>query len=158
MIMIKFAVILIIAVSLVFGSSAYALIVDFEMGLARNVENASSGVPGLQFISSADDDWLHPDIPTSDCIGDAFDLLDGQENGTSDVPYSKQGGSDFLSLSPAVNSTSNTLPNNHGSMNSFDDIIGEPSGDPSDLPEPATLLLLGAGLLGGGIARRKARK
>jgi hypothetical protein len=49
-------------------------------------------------------------------------------------------------------------PNNGEGIGDFNDVVFELNSSPSALPEPATFGLIGAGLLGLGLARLRARK
>jgi len=64
---------------------------------------------------------------------------------------------DYLTVSSASNNIAYVMIHDTGDQWLTDNMSGDASGVP-DIPEPATLLLLGAGLIAGGIARRKARK
>jgi len=97
----------------------------------------------------------------SDFYLEAYDadnnLLDWDMGATN--TYSAGGtGLNYLTVSSAANNIAYVLVHDTGNYFIVDNISGDASGveDPS-IPEPATLLLLGAGLLGGGILRRKIR-
>ena len=68
-------------------------------------------------------------------------------------------GLEYLTVSSASNDIAYVMLHDTGDMWIVDNMSGDAANvDPPGVPEPATLLLLGAGLLVGGIARRKARK
>jgi len=64
----------------------------------------------------------------------------------------------YLTVSSASNNIAYVIVHDTGNYWIADNMRGDASGVPDDeIPEPTTLLLLGAGLIGGGILRRKVR-
>jgi hypothetical protein len=88
---------------------------------------------------------------------DAFDNLIDATSGPANTD--DQGGSSlgYLTVSSASNDIAYVMVHDTGNYWLTDNMSGDASGV-GEVPEPATLLLLGAGLLGGGIVRRRARK
>lgn len=141
--MMKSVVVLVIA--LAFCGSAHAWFLDYMWDVGQNLEDMS---PVLS----------DPETIFEGVIGETSFSVPGQ---FTDPWYETPGGSkgmDNLTLSPAVNSTSSTYPGGHGNIQSYSDVYSDPTGDTGETPEPVTLLLLGAGLLGGALVRRRFRR
>jgi hypothetical protein len=92
---------------------------------------------------------------------EAYDEFDNLLDAASGAPNNDAfGGSslDYLTVSSASNDIAYVMIHDTGNYWLTDNMSGDASGVPDDeIPEPATLLLLGAGLIGGGILRRKVR-
>ncbi|MFH1893445.1 MAG: PEP-CTERM sorting domain-containing protein [Candidatus Zixiibacteriota bacterium] len=98
----------------------------------------------------------------SDFFVEAYDVNDNlidAASGAANTQWEGVYGLDYLTVSSAMNDIAYVMIHDTGNYWLTDNMSGDASGVPDDtIPEPATLLLLGAGLLAGGIARRKARK
>jgi len=98
----------------------------------------------------------------SDFYVEAYDVNDNLIDAASGPANTQDQGNyqlDYLTVSSASNDIAYVMVHDTGNYWLTDNMSGDASGVPDDaIPEPATLLLLGAGLLAGGIARRKARK
>jgi hypothetical protein len=90
---------------------------------------------------------------------DALDNLIDSDTGPGNTVNNGGSGLDYLTVSSAGNDIAYVIVHDTGNFWLVDNISGDASdvGDPS-IPEPATLFLLGAGLLGGGAIRRKFSK
>jgi len=98
----------------------------------------------------------------SDFFVEAYDVNDNLIDAASGAANTQWEGVyqlDYLTVSSGMNDIAYVMIHDTGNFWLTDNMSGDASGVPDDaIPEPATLLLLGAGLLAGGIARRKARK
>jgi len=90
---------------------------------------------------------------------DAFDNLIMATSGPANDLANGDGTSlGYLTVSSATNNIAYVMIHDTGNYWLTDNMSGDASGVPDDeIPEPTTLLLLGVGLIGGGILRRKVR-
>jgi hypothetical protein len=90
---------------------------------------------------------------------DAFDNLIDSDSGPGNTVNNGGSGLDYLTVNSAAFDIAYVIVHDTGNFWLVDNISGDASDveDPS-IPEPATLFLLGAGLLGGGAIRRKLGK
>ncbi len=210
---IAFAFLMVFAIC---GSSQAAWFLDFEWGLGQDGTQISSGIPGLDFTTTGDYDWLYADITTdnynvtsdngstyggewffvggdvfawlgenanvgridfanadgsffttgysssSNFYIEAYDQFDNQLDVAMGGPnFTTSGGTglEYLTVNSGNNDIAYVLLHDTGNQWLVDNMSGDASevGDPT-IPEPATLFLLGAGLLGSGVIRRKFRK
>jgi hypothetical protein len=210
---IAIAALMVFAIS---SSSQAAWFLDFEWGLGQDGVQISSGIPGLNFTTTGDFDWLYADITTNNYnvtsdngstyggewffmggdvfawlgpnanVGridfasadgsffttgysssseffveayDAFDNLIDATSGPTNWTNSGGTGLEYLTVSSGSNNIAYVLLHDTGNQWLVDNMRGDASDveDPT-IPEPATLFLLGAGLIGSGVIRRKFRK
>jgi hypothetical protein len=195
------------------GTASADWFLDFEWGFGHDREQISSGIPGLEFTTTGDYDWLYADITTdtynvqsdngtswgsatyfmsgnvfawlgeyadqgridfmnadgsyfttgycsySAFYVEAYDKLDNLldvVSGPANTVLDGGDGLDYLTVTSASNNIAYVMMHDTGNQWLADNMSGDATGveNPS-IPEPATLLLLGAGLLGGGLLRKK---